>query len=99
MRSLLIFCLSAICLLSALGLVWIRQENRVLIPELHNRYAIRDDLNIEWRELLAQRSVLSRRENLKRWSDGVGDMNAPAEEVVLIIRKHPTDWRLLEKIQ
>ncbi len=96
MRNLLTFCLLGVLLTSTLGLIWVRQENRVITPQLHARYAMRDDLNIEWRELLAQRSVLSRRENLKRWSEQVGNMQVPQEEVVLVIKKRTTDWQLLE---
>ncbi len=87
----------AVCLISALGLVWIRQENRVLTPELHSRYVMRDDLNIEWRELLAERSALSRRENLKSWAEKVGNMDAPDKEVVLIVKKTAADWQLQER--
>ena len=95
MRSLSI-CLLVVCLVSALSIVWIRHQNRVFLPDLHARYSVRDDLNIEWRNLLAERATLLRQEKLKSWARLVGNMRSPDEEVVLILKKHPTDWLLLE---
>ncbi len=95
MRS-LSFCLIIICLVSATSIVWIRHQNRVALPDLHARYALRDDLNIEWHKLLAERATLLRQDKVKSWARVVGKMHVPDEEVVLIIKKHPTDWLLLE---
>lgn len=96
MRSLSVF-LIFICLVSALSVVWIRHENRVLLPQLHNRYALRDDLNIEWRKLLAERSTLSRHDQMKSWAKKVGKMSTPNEDVVLYLKKRYAEWVLLEQ--
>ncbi len=91
--------LIAFCLLSALSIVWIRHENRVLLPILYERYAQRDDLNIEWRNLLAERATLSRRAQLKNWASTVGKMNEPDRDVVLFLKKQSNDWLYLEHSQ
>ncbi len=96
MRSTTTIFLLAFCLVSALSLIWIRQENRILTPQLHDRYSVRDDLNIEWRELLAQHSVASRRESLKTWTEREGRMRAPEKEIVLLLKKQKTDWLSVE---
>ena len=96
MRSVTTIFLLAFCLVSALSLIWIRQENRVLTPHLHDRYSVRDELNIEWRELLAQHSVASRRENLKTWTEREGNMHAPDKEIVLLLKKQNPDWLSVE---
>ena len=99
MRSATTIFLLAFCLVSALSLIWIRQENRILTPQLHDRYSVRDDLNIEWRELLAQHSVVSRRESLKTWTEREGSMHAPEKEIVLLLKKQKTDWLSVERQQ
>lgn len=96
MRSVTTIFLLAICLVSALSLIWVRQENRILTPQLHDSYSLRDDLNIEWRELLAQHSVVSRRESLKVWTEREGKMQAPEREIVLLLKKQKTDWLSVE---
>lgn len=95
MRSLSIM-LIIVCLVSAFSVVWIRYENRVLSPQLHARYALRDDLNIEWRKLLAERSTLARHDQMKNWANKVGKMSMPSEDVVVYLKKRYTEWVLLE---
>lgn len=95
MRSLTVLLL-IVCLVSALSIIWVRHHNRVLLPELHARYVVRDDLNIEWRELLAERTTLTRQVKLKNWARQVGKMSLPEADIVLILKKRPTDWLLLE---
>lgn len=96
MRSATSIFLLAFCLVSALSLIWIRQENRILTPQLHDRYSLRDNLNIEWRELLAQHSVVSRRESLKSWTEREGKMHAPEKEIVLLLQKQKSEWLSVE---
>ena len=88
--------LIVVCLVSAFSVVWIRYENRVLSPQLHARYALRDDMNIEWRKLLAERSTLSRHDQMKNWANKVGKMSMPSEDVVVYLKKRYTEWVLLE---
>lgn len=88
-----------VCLVSTLSVVWVRHENRVLLPQLHERYAVRDDLNIEWRKLLAERSTLSRHDQMKGWAKKVGKMSPPSEDVVLYLKRGYTEWVLLEQEQ
>ena len=88
--------LIVVCLVSAFSVVWIRYENRVLSPQLHARYALRDDLNIEWRKLLAERSTLARHDQMKNWANKVGKMSMPSEDVVVYLKKRYTEWVLLE---
>ena len=95
MRSLSVM-LIVVCLVSAFSVVWIRYENRVLSPQLHARYALRDDLNIEWRKLLAERSTLARHDQMKNWANQVGKMSMPSEDVVVYLKKRYTEWVLLE---
>ena len=88
--------LIVVCLVSAFSVVWIRYENRLLSPQLHARYALRDDLNIEWRKLLAERSTLARHDQMKNWANQVGKMGMPSEDVVVYLKKRYTEWVLLE---
>ncbi len=95
MRSVTVMLL-ILCLVSAMSIIWIRHQNRVFLPELYARYVVRDDLNIEWRKLLAERTTLTRQVKLKSWARRVGEMQAPEADIVLILKKRPTDWLLLE---
>ena len=54
---LLVFVFAAVCVVSALALVYTKHESRKLFVELEQLTAERDELNIEWGQLQIEQST------------------------------------------
>ena len=77
-----------VCLASVISIIWVRHENREVFVELQALYHHRDDLNIEWRNLLTERAALTRQDQLENWAQTNVKMQAPEEQLVLLLHKH-----------
>jgi cell division protein FtsL len=77
-----------VCLASVIAVIWVRHENREVFVELQALYHHRDDLNIEWRNLLTERTSLTRHDQLENWAQTNVKMQAPEEQLVLLLEKH-----------
>ncbi len=77
-----------VCLASVIAVIWVRHENREVFVELQALYHHRDNLNIEWRNLLTERAALTRHDQLENWAQTNVKMQAPEEQVVLLLEKH-----------
>ncbi len=77
-----------VCLASVIAVIWVRHENREVFVELQALYHHRDDLNIEWRNLLTERTSLTRHDQLENWAQINVKMQAPEEQLVLLLHKH-----------
>jgi cell division protein FtsL len=77
-----------VCLASVIAVIWVRHENREVFVELQALYHHRDDLNIEWRNLLTERTSLTRHDQLENWAQTNVKMQAPEEQLVLLLHKH-----------
>ncbi len=86
MRS-ITYMLVFVCLASVIAIIWVRHENREVFVELQALYHHRDDLNIEWRNLLTERTSLTRYDQLENWAQTNVKMQAPEERLVLLLDK------------
>ena len=86
MRS-ITYMLVFVCLASVIAVIWVRHENREVFVELQALYHHRDDLNIEWRNLLTERTSLNRYDQLENWAQTNAKMQAPEERLVLLLDK------------
>jgi cell division protein FtsL len=77
-----------VCLASVIAVIWVRHENREVFVELQALYHHRDNLNIEWRNLLTERTSLTRHDQLENWAQTNVKMQAPEEQLVLLLEKH-----------
>ena len=77
-----------VCLASVIAIIWVRHENREVFVELQALYHHRDNLNIEWRNLLTERTALTRHDQLENWAQTNVKMQAPEEQLVLLLQKH-----------
>ena len=77
-----------VCLASVIAIIWVRHENREVFVELQALYHHRDNLNIEWRNLLTERTSLTRHDQLENWAQTNVKMQAPEEQLVLLLHKH-----------
>ncbi len=83
-----VYMLIFVCLASVIAVIWVRHENREIFVELQALYHHRDDLNIEWRNLLIERTALTRHNLLENWAQTNAKMRAPEEQLVLLLHKH-----------
>ena len=86
MRS-ITYMLVFVCLASVIAVIWVRHENREVFVELQALYHHRDDLNIKWRNLLTERTSLTRYDQLENWAQTNVKMQAPEERLVLLLDK------------
>ena len=86
-ESLLLTVLVAATFASAIGVVWVKHENRKAFAELAALRAERDALDVEWDRLLLEQSAWaanSRVEQLAR--DQLGMVQAEDAQVVVVRR-------------
>ena len=80
-----------VCLSTAIGVIWIRHENRVSYSHLEDRWKVRDKLNIEWYQLRLEQAAFSRFDQLENWAESTEKLVKPPEHVVLIMPKTPDE--------
>ncbi len=85
MRSLTLAAL-ALVLLSALMLVFTRQENRKLFSTLHQLRAERDSLDIEWGRLLLEEGAWSQHQRVETTARQRLGMDLPPAERIVVVR-------------
>lgn len=71
---------------SALALVSVRQLNRVKFYEVRKLEHQRDELSIEWRQLLAEYSTWRLEHNIEKEVRGALDMEPPQSQRIQTIR-------------
>jgi len=84
---LLLAVFAAVCLLSALGLVYTKHEARKLFVELEELTGIRDELNIEWGQLQIEQSTYATH----------GRIEQVASERLTLVKPEPGDVFVIEK--
>ena len=95
MRS-LVYIITFCCLVSAVGVVWVRYENRDAVVYLQSVYGQRDNLNIEWRRLLLEHAAYSRYNQLENWATKNLNMKRPEYQTVLLLEKDGTGPIVME---
>ena len=84
---LLLMIFAVVCMISAIGLVYVKHESRNLFIELERLTTERDELNIEWGQLQIEQSTWATHARIER---------VALEELALV---HPksTDIYLIER--
>ncbi|MEK6551005.1 MAG: cell division protein FtsL [Pseudomonadota bacterium] len=85
MRSLTLAAL-ALVILSALTLVFTRQENRKLFSALHQLRAERDSLDTEWGQLLLEEGAWSQHQRVETTARQRLGMDLPPAERIVVVR-------------
>ena len=75
--------LSILCLMTALSIIWVRQENRQSFAHLQALYETRDGLYIERRRLMIERVAVSRTNRLTPEATSALEMHNPKHLYVL----------------
>jgi len=82
---LLMVSLMALVLLSALNVIWVRHETRVLFVELQSLQSQRDELNVDWGRLQLEQSAWATKARIERIARDELKMQRPADvEMVLV---------------
>lgn len=85
MRSLALTMLTLV-VLSALTLVYTRQENRKLFSNLHQLRAERDSLDVEWGRLLLEEGAWSQHQRVETTARQRLGMDLPPAEQIVVVR-------------
>lgn len=82
---LLMVSLLALVLLSALNVIWVRHETRVLFVELQSLQSQRDELNVDWGRLQLEQSAWATKARIERIARDELQMQRPVDvEMVLV---------------
>ena len=85
-RAILALVIAAV-LLSALGVVDARHENRMLFAQLQQLHQQRDHLNVEWSQLLLEQSTWSTHARIEQMATQQLDMHVPDHPRIVVV--HP----------
>jgi cell division protein FtsL len=77
-------CLAAAVLASALGVVWVKHQNRKAFGELQQSRAERDALEVEWGQLQLEQSAWATHPRIEQLARDQFDMQPPDEPVVIV---------------
>ena len=88
MRVLVLAVLTAALLVSGLGLVFVKYENRKLYTEWQQLVSERDEMNVDWGRLQLELSTWATHPRIERLARERLDMKNPDSDEVVIIREH-----------
>jgi cell division protein FtsL len=84
---LLVFVFAAVCVLSAMALIYTKHESRKLFVELEQLTHERDDLNIEWGQLQIEQSTWAQHARIEQVAtEDLSLMRPEATEIFVIER-------------
>jgi len=87
MRSAILACLIA-AVLSALAVVYVRHQHRIVFVELQRLVQERDRLNTEWGQLLLEQSTFSFHQFVDKTArERLGMVSPDPEQIVVINRR------------
>lgn len=84
-RAILALLLVAV-MLSALAVIDARHENRMLFAQLQQLRQQRDQLNVEWSQLLLEQSTWSTHARVEQLATGELDMQMPAHPRLVLVK-------------
>ena len=85
--TLLVIVFAAVCVLSALAIVYTKHESRKLFIELEGLAQERDELNIEWGQLQIEQSFWSTHARIEK----------VANDDLSLVRPDPTEIYVIER--
>jgi cell division protein FtsL len=83
----LVFALAAVCVISALALVYTKHESRKLFFELEALTDERDELNIEWGQLQIEQSTWATHARIEQVASEELQLTRPDTRDIFVIEK------------
>ena len=84
---LMVFVFSAVCVLSALALVYTKHESRKLFVELEGLSQERDELNIEWGQLQIEQSTWAQHARIEQVATDDLSLVRPTTAEIFVIER------------
>ncbi len=84
---LLVFVFAAVCVVSALALVYTKHESRKLFVELEQLTDERDELNIEWGQLQIEQSTWATHARIEQVATDELQLMRPATTEIFVIER------------
>ena len=84
---LLVFVFAAVCVVSALALVYTKHESRKLFVELEQFTDERDELNIEWGQLQIEQSTWATHARIEQVATDDLQLTRPATTEIFVIER------------
>ena len=84
---LLVFIFAAVCVVSALALVYTKHESRKLFVELEQLTDERDELNIEWGQLQIEQSTWATHARIEQVAADDLQLTRPATTEIFVIER------------
>ena len=84
---LLVFVFAAVCVVSALALVYTKHESRKLFVELEQLTDKRDELNIEWGQLQIEQSTWATHARIEQVATDDLQLRRPATTEIFVIER------------
>ena len=84
---LLVFVFAAVCVVSALALVYTKHESRKLFVELEQLTDERDELNIEWGQLQIEQSTWATHARIEQVATDELQLTRPATTEIFVIER------------
>ncbi len=84
---LLVFVFAAVCVVSALALVYTKHESRKLFVELEQLTDERDELNIEWGQLQIEQSTWATHARIEQVATDDLQLRRPATTEIFVIER------------
>lgn len=82
-----VFVFAAVCVMSALALVYTKHEARTLFIELEQLTDERDDLNIEWGQLQIEQSTWATHARIEQVATEDLELSRPAATDIYVIQR------------
>jgi cell division protein FtsL len=83
----LVFVLAAVCVVSAMALVYTKHESRKLFVELENLTDERDELNIEWGQLQIEQSTWATHARIEQVATDDLQLTRPETDEIFVIEQ------------
>jgi cell division protein FtsL len=84
---LLVFVLTAVCVLSAMALVYTKHESRKLFVDLEELTDERDELNIEWGQLQIEQSTWATHARIEQVATDDLQLTRPETDEIFVIEQ------------
>lgn len=86
LRATSFWLLVALTLVSAIGVVFVKHQNRKYFAELQRLQAVRDQMNMEWGQLQLEQSTWAAHGRVEGLAYSRLNMRIPPTEEVMIVR-------------
>ncbi len=86
-KFLLVFVLTVAIMISSLSIVYVQAQNRLLFSQLSHLQKVRDNLHVEWWQLLLEQSTWSTQARVQQIAEQALNMTLPEQKNIIIVQQ------------